>query len=79
MEKTRRAELNEEALDVVTGGLFNWNEGTGIMTYTHDNGSVTKHAILDYDNAWYWSNQWHAQGLSEDVILAKLRANNFVK
>lgn len=67
-----RYAINDEELNGVVGGFFDFNTYTGIMTYTHKDGSVTTHKILDARSAWVTSNNLHAQLIPEDDILAQL-------
>ncbi len=70
--------INDEALEQVVGGLFSFNGITNIITYTHEDGSVTYHKILDYKKAWTMSNDLHGKNVPEDTILAQLIANKYV-
>ena len=73
----RRA-IDDTELENVVGGAFIFNQDAGTLTYYHDDGSVTVHTILDYDNAWYSSNSWHANNYPEDTILQGLIKKGFV-
>lgn len=70
--------IADEALEQVVGGLFAFNGLTNTITYTHEDGSVTYHKILDYKKAWTMSNDLHGQNVPEDTILAKLIASGYV-
>ena len=50
-----------------------------VMTYTHQDKTVTKHQILNYDKAWELSNEMHAKNYREDDILTVLRSKGYVK
>ena len=67
-----RNEMSDEELENVNGGFFNWNPETMVMTYFHDDGTITTHKILDFDNAWIDSNKWHGQRIPEDNIIKLL-------
>jgi len=64
--------IDENKLEKVIGGKFSWNSNTGIMTYTHKDGSKTTHRILDLDKGYDLSSQLHGQGMPEDDILTRL-------
>jgi len=70
--------LNEQELEQVVGGFMLFNNQTMILTYTHEDGSVTTHKILNYDKAWELSNTMHAQNYREDSILKKLKKMGYV-
>ena len=48
------------------------------MTYTHKDGSVTEHKILDAKKAWETSNLMHAKLIPEDEILAALISDGYL-
>ena len=73
-----RMDLPESDLEQVVGGLFSFNGITGILTYTHKDGSETKHKLLDAKAAWALSNQLHGQLIPEDEILAQLIQAGYV-
>ena len=50
--------------------MFNSRRGT--LNYTHKDGSVTMHQIMNFNEAWERSNTLHAQNVDEDDILADL-------
>ena len=54
------------------------NHYTGIMTYTHKDGSTTEHQILDARKAWETSNQMHGQLVPEDEILKELVDKGYI-
>ena len=67
-----RINISEEDLNQVVGGYFDFNTNTGIMTYTHKNGSETYHKILNAKAAWKMSNNMHADLVPEDKILEEM-------
>ena len=75
---SNRKELNEAELENVVGGAFVFNKDAGTLTYYHDDGTITVHTILDYNNAWYSSNRWHANNYTEDVILNGLIKRGYI-
>ena len=77
MSNERNA-LNEQELENVVGGLFDFNPNEMIMVYTHADGSQTQHPIYNYDEAWKMSNDLHAQNYREDTILKKMQAAGYV-
>ena len=74
-----KAAINEELLDQVTGGFFNWSRKSMTMTYSHKDGSVTTHKVLDIDKAWERSNLLHSQKIDEDKILADLISKGYIQ
>ena len=75
---SNRKPLTETDLENTVGGAFVFNQGNSTLTYYHDDGSVSQHHILDYDNAWYCSNQWHSMNYTEDVILSALIKRGYI-
>lgn len=73
----RRA-LSDQEIENVAGGYMSFNNETMILTYTHEDGSVTTHEILDYNAAWGLSNEMHAQNYREDSILKKMKAKGYI-
>ncbi len=73
-----RKNLSDQELKTIVGGLMDFNPRTMIMTYTHDDGSVTMHPILDYDKAWMMSNDLHARSCREDMILEMLQSAGYI-
>ena len=69
---TQRIDIEGKELENVVGGSFQFNTKTNTMTYTHEDGSVTEHTILDANKAWETSNLMHAKMIPEDEILATL-------
>ena len=72
MSNERQEINNNKELDQVVGGLFEWDTNTGYMTYTHKNGVVTKHKILNAKAGWARSNELHGKLVPEDDILKDL-------
>ena len=73
-----RKSIDDEKLEQIVGGMFAFNGNTMTLTYTHADGSVTTHRILDYRNAWTMSNDLHGQNVPEDAILAKMIAAGYI-
>ena len=71
--------LDDDQLDEVVGGLFRWHKKSLVMDYTHSDGTVTKHKILDYAQAWERSNILHSQHMDEDQILQDLIAKGYIQ
>lgn len=71
--------LDDDQLDEVVGGLFIWHKKSLVLDYTHDDGTVTKHKILDYTKAWERSNILHAQHMDEDKILQDLISKGYIQ
>ena len=74
----KKINLSDEVLDEVVGGFFSWNTKTMTMKYSHQDGSVTTHKILDLDKAWERSNILHSQKMPEDEILKDLIAKGYI-
>ena len=74
-----KKELNDSTLEKVVGGFFKWNTNTGYLTYYHEDGSETKHKILNAEEGWALSNTLHAQHMPEDDILARLIAEHYLE
>ena len=74
-----RKSIKEEVLDNVVGGLFYWHKDTQVMDYTHKDGTVTYHQILDYEKGWEMSNNLHGQKVPEDDILKRLIDNHYIE
>lgn len=75
---SERRILNDQEVENVTGGFMAYNNQTMILTYTHADGTVTTHPILDYDKAWELSNTMHAQNYREDTILKRLKNKGYI-
>ena len=73
-----RKQVDENALDEVVGGLFNWNPSNDSLTFIHDDGSVSKYHVNDYDKAWSYSNELHAQNYRETTIIKKLKSKGYI-
>ena len=76
---SKRRALSESEIESVVGGAFVFNRESETLTYYHDDGSVTTYKILDYDNAWYSSNNWHAKNYSEDVMIDGLISRGYIE
>ena len=74
-----KMQLNDDQLDEVVGGLFTWHKKSKVMDYTHSDGTVTKHKILDYSKAWELSNNLHAKHMDEDKILSQLISKGYIQ
>lgn len=73
-----RMNLTDDQLENVVGGFMLFNNQTMTLTYTHADGSVTTHQILNYDKAWELSNYMHGQNYREDTILKQLKKKGYV-
>ena len=67
-----RIKINDSSLESVVGGLFTFHKTTQVLDYTHPDGTVTYHKILNYQKAWEMSNSQHAKFIKEDDILQNL-------
>ena len=74
--------LSEDELDNVQGGTMRFGNKSMIMTYTHNDGSVTKYPITNGDAlaAYQRSLQLHSQYVmnQEDLILEILQKEGIV-
>ena len=75
---SERINLSSEELEKVVGGFFHFNTNTMTMKYTHEDGTVTYHKILNAEKAWEMSNQMHAKRIPEDDILKELIDNKYI-
>ena len=73
--KTR---LDDELAEQVLGGLFVFHKRNGTVTYTHQDGTVTSHQILDYGKAWERCNMLEAQNWDGDRIFRDLVAKGYL-
>ena len=78
MDKDREM-ISEENLEKVVGGLFEWFPSYDQLKFTHDDGSVTRHKILDYEKGWALSTSLHEQNVPEEEILARLIAKKYIE
>ena len=74
-----RKVLTDDELEGVVGGLFNWNPSAGKMVYTHADGTKTTYTILNYNEAWAYSNRCHGANKTEDYIVAGLISRGLIK
>lgn len=70
--EANRTLINEEDLENVVGGFFHWHKKSLVLDYTHEDGSITYHKVLDYAKGWELSNNLHAKHVPEDEILQQL-------
>lgn len=73
--------LGEAELDDVQGGLMKFSGGSMIMTYTHNDGTITKYPITNGDvvAAYRRSLALHAEYINqEDYILEILQKEGIV-
>ncbi len=73
--------LNEMELENVQGGMMKFSGGNMIMTYTHNDGSVTKYPITNGDclAAYRRSLALHSEYINqEDYILSILQQEGIV-
>ncbi len=64
--------IDDEQLEQVVGGLFVFHSKSKYVTYTHQDGSVTDHNIINYDKAWSTVCSMEAQNVKEDTIFQTL-------
>ena len=73
-----RVILNDEDLEKVVGGLFVFHKKSKYLTFTHQNGEVTNHNILDYQKAWETVCTLEAQNMDEDKIFQQLINKGYI-
>ncbi|MBR2258957.1 MAG: hypothetical protein IJ899_16845 [Blautia sp.] len=73
-----RKVIDEENLEHVVGGFFNFNGTNNTMTYYHPDGTVTVHKVLDFKLAWKMSNDLHGQNVPEDNILSQMVSAGYI-
>ena len=73
-----RTVINDDVLEQVVGGLFVFHKLSKYVTYTHQDGTVTEHNVLDYDKAWETSCMLEAQNMDEDRIFETLVASGYI-
>ena len=74
-----REKLDNIEIGEVVGGFFHFDTNQNEMTYTHKDGTETKHEIVDAKQAWVMSNNLHGQLVPEDEILKQLVDNGYIK
>ena len=77
MENNREI-IIDEALESVVGGLFRWHKKSLVLDYTHKDGTVTYHKVLDFAKGWELSNNLHGQNVPEDEILRQLISKGYI-
>ena len=70
--------IKDENLDCVVGGYFQFDGDNSTITYSHKDGSVTVHQVLNLMEAWKMSNDLHGQLVPEDEIMARMIQNGYV-
>ena len=73
-----RVMLNNDQLDSVVGGLFVFHKDSKYLTFTHPNGEVTNHNVLDYQKAWDTICQLEVQNMDKDEIFAQLVSKGYI-
>ena len=71
--------INEEDLESVVGGLFEWAPRYNKMKYTRENGSVSVYKVINYDKAYSMSCSLHGQNVPEDEILSRLISAGYIE
>ena len=71
--------INEKKLDRVVGGMFSWRPSENSLKFTHEDGTVTEHVILDFEKGWERSHLLFSQKVREEEILADLIRSGYVK
>ena len=65
--------------DSDSSGTFNFNPNTNILTYTHGDGSVTRHQINEYDLARELANRLYEEGYTTSDIFEILISNGYIE
>ncbi len=70
----KKIALNECELDDVQGGLLKFSGGNMIMTYTHNDGTVTKYPITNGDAlaAHKRSLALHMEYINQEDLIVKI-------
>lgn len=76
---TGRQMIPEGDLENVVGGYMHFDQPTKKMTYYKKDGSVVTYNVKQFKNAWSASNTMHAQGMSEDDIVASLLSSGYIE
>jgi hypothetical protein len=71
--------LDDEQLEQVVGGLFVFHKKSRYVTFTHQDGTVTDHNILDYDKAWERCMSLEAANWDEDKIFQDLINKGYIE
>ena len=71
--------LNDDQLEQVLGGLFVFHKKSKYVTFTHQDGSVSNHNILDYDKAWELCCNLESQNMDEDKIFQQLVNKKYIE
>ena len=74
-----REKISDHSLEQVVGGMFSWKPSEKSLKFTHEDGTVTEHVILDFEKGWERSNLLFSQKVREEDILADLIRSGFVK
>lgn len=74
-----RKKISENSLEQVVGGMFSWRPSENSLKFTHEDGTVTEHVILDFEKGWERSNLLFSQRVREEEILEDLVRSGFVK
>ena len=70
--------IDDEQLDKVVGGLFVFHKKSQYVTFTHQDGTVTNHNVLDYDKAWTDCCNMEGQNVPEDQIFQHLIKKGYI-
>ena len=73
-----KKQITDKELEMVVGGFFHF-KGYNTMSYTHEDGSITIHRVIDMEKAWEMSNHLHEKHIPEDDILKQLVAYNYIE
>lgn len=74
-----RTRIDDELLEQVLGGLFVFHKKSKYLTFTHQDGTVTDHNILDYDKAWERVCILESQNMDEDKIFQDLINKGYIE
>ena len=77
MSMNRQSIADEELVQVV-GGLFEFYKKSKYVKYTHPDGTVTQHTLLNYDKAWEMCCNLEAQKMNENKICQQMIDSGYI-
>ena len=78
-ETDMKTRLDDELAEQVLGGLFVFHRRSGYVTYTHGDGTVTDHQVLNYEKAWETCCMLEAQKWDGDRIFRELVGKGYLQ
>ena len=71
--------LNDEQVQKVVGGLFEFYTLSNVVKFTHPDESVSVHEVLDYDKAWELCCKLESQNMNEEKIFQEMVDAGYIK